>query len=60
MVGLKNTVTYAKISPKTLNPGDIAGNVQQEEVYETCAGPIQYDLIHVSPIPLREIQHSKM
>ena len=30
MVGLK-TVTYAKISPKLVNPRDIAGNAEEEE-----------------------------
>ena len=30
MVGLK-TVTYAKISPKLVNPRDIAGKAEEEE-----------------------------
>ena len=33
MAGLK-TVTYAKISPKTVNPRDIAGNAEEEEEEE--------------------------
>ena len=33
MVALK-TVTYAKISPKTVNPGDIAGNAEEDEEEE--------------------------
>ena len=32
MVGLK-MVTYAKISPKVVNPRDIAGNTEEEEEY---------------------------
>ena len=27
----KKKVTYAKISPKMVNPGDIAGNAEEEE-----------------------------
>ena len=27
----KKTVTYAKISPKLVNPRDIAGNAEEEE-----------------------------
>ena len=27
----KKTVTYAKISPKVVNPGDIAGNAEEED-----------------------------
>ena len=31
MVGLLETVTYAKISPKNVNPRDIAGNAEEEK-----------------------------
>ena len=29
MVGLKKTVTYTKISPKLVNPRDLAGNAEE-------------------------------
>ena len=31
VVGLKKTVTYAKISQKMVNLGDLAGNKEEEE-----------------------------
>ena len=31
MVGLKKTVTYAKISPKVVNPRDIPGGTQKKK-----------------------------
>ena len=35
MVILK-TVTYAKISPKMVNPREVAGNAEEEEVWSLC------------------------
>ena len=34
MVGLRKTVTFAKISPKMVNPRDIAGSAEEEEAEE--------------------------
>ena len=34
MVGLLETVTYAKISPKNVNPRDVAGNAEEEKEEE--------------------------
>ena len=31
VVGLRKTIIYAKISPKMVNPRDIAGNAEEEE-----------------------------
>ena len=36
MVGLK-TVTFAKISPKMVNPRDLAGNAEEEEEYRSSS-----------------------
>ena len=35
VVGIKRMITYAKISPKMVNPRDVAGNAEEEEERES-------------------------
>ena len=51
---IKKTATYAKISSKMMNPRDVAGNTEEEDLYEkntdlddTCLSVHSWDYLSV-------------
>ena len=54
MVGLKKKkVTYASISPKTVNPKDLAGNAEEEE--EGCHRKMHTSLGHHADAVVKQL-----